>query len=173
VHFSPREIDKLLLYNVGFLAQKRPARGKRLNQPEAVALIASQMLEYIRDGRSVAELMDLARQMLANVCRLMANWCSMRDANQSNWKLRISATDPFRLAAITTLSRRTVRCSSTVEPPTVNGSTSRQEPPFDSNPATQRPFSSSKSREHRSFAVATTWPTEKSVPPAGRQRWRT
>lgn len=64
MHLSPREIDKLLLHNAGFLAQKRLARGVRLNHPETVALIASQILEYIRDGRSVAELMDLGRQML-------------------------------------------------------------------------------------------------------------
>jgi urease subunit gamma/beta len=49
---------------VGVLAQKRLARGRRLNHPEAVGLIASQVLEFIRDGRSVADLMDLGRQML-------------------------------------------------------------------------------------------------------------
>ncbi|HIK95680.1 MAG TPA: urease subunit beta [Planctomycetes bacterium] len=64
MHLSPRELDKLMLHNVGFLAQKRLARGIRLNQPETVALIASQILEFIRDGRSVAELMDLGRQLL-------------------------------------------------------------------------------------------------------------
>jgi len=64
MHLSPREIEKLILHNVGFIAQKRLARGVRLNQPEAVALIASQILEFIRDGRSVAELMDLGRQLL-------------------------------------------------------------------------------------------------------------
>lgn len=64
MHLSPREIDKLLLHNAGFLAQKRLARGVRLNHPEAVALIATQLLEFIRDGRSVAELMDLGRQFL-------------------------------------------------------------------------------------------------------------
>ena len=64
MHLSPREIDKLLLHNAGFLAQKRLARGLRLNHPEAVALIATQILEYIRDGRRVAELMDLGRQFL-------------------------------------------------------------------------------------------------------------
>ena len=64
MHLSPREIDKLLLHNVGFLAQKRLARGLRLNHPEAVGLIASQLLEFIRDGRSVAALMDLGRQFL-------------------------------------------------------------------------------------------------------------
>src|SRR5580698_4077815 len=64
MHLSPREIDKLLLHNAGFLAQKRLARGVRLNYPESVALIATQLLEFIRDGRSVAELMDLGRQFL-------------------------------------------------------------------------------------------------------------
>lgn len=64
MHLSPREIDKLLLHNAGFLAQKRLARGVRLNHPEAVALIATQLLEFIRDGRSVAELMNLGRQFL-------------------------------------------------------------------------------------------------------------
>ena len=64
MHLSPREIDKLLLHNAGFLAQKRLARGLRLNHPEAVALIATQLLEFIRDGRSVAQLMDLGRQFL-------------------------------------------------------------------------------------------------------------
>lgn len=64
MHLSPREIDKLLLHNAGFLAQKRLARGVRLNYPESVALIATQLLEFIRDGRRVAELMDLGRQFL-------------------------------------------------------------------------------------------------------------
>jgi urease subunit gamma/beta len=64
MHLSPRELDKLLLHNAGFLAQKRLARGLRLNHPEAVALIATQLLEFIRDGRSVAELMNLGRQFL-------------------------------------------------------------------------------------------------------------
>ena len=64
MHLSPREIDKLLLHNAGFLAQKRLARGVRLNHPESVALIATQLLEFIRDGKSVAELMDLGRKFL-------------------------------------------------------------------------------------------------------------
>src|SRR6266487_458307 len=64
MHLCPREIEKLLLHNAGFLAQKRLARGLRLNHPEAVALIAAQVLEFIRDGKSVAELMDLGRQLL-------------------------------------------------------------------------------------------------------------
>jgi urease subunit gamma/beta len=64
MHLSPRDIDKLILHGAGVLAQKRLARGLRLNYPEAVALISSQLLELIRDGRSVAELMDLGRRML-------------------------------------------------------------------------------------------------------------
>lgn len=61
---SVREDDKLLLHGAGHLAQKRLARGTRLNYVEAVALIATQVLEFIRDGRSVAELMDLGKQFL-------------------------------------------------------------------------------------------------------------
>ena len=64
MHLTPREIEKLLLHNAGFLAQKRLARGLRLNHPEAVALIATVLLEFIRDGKSVAELMNLGRQLL-------------------------------------------------------------------------------------------------------------
>lgn len=64
MHLSPRELDKLLLHNAGFLAQKRLARGLRLNYPEAVAVIATQLLEFIREGKRVAELMDLGRQLL-------------------------------------------------------------------------------------------------------------
>src|SRR5205809_4159935 len=64
MHLTPRELDKLVLHQAGFLAQKRLARGVRLNYPESVALIATQLLEFIRDGRRVAELMDLGRQFL-------------------------------------------------------------------------------------------------------------
>ena len=64
MHLSPREIEKLLLHNAGVLAQKRLARGLRLNYVEAVALISAQVLEFIREGRRVAELMDLGRQLL-------------------------------------------------------------------------------------------------------------
>lgn len=64
MHLTPHELDKLVLHQAGVLAQKRLARGLRLNYPEAVALIATQILEFIREGRSVAELMDLGRQLL-------------------------------------------------------------------------------------------------------------
>ena len=64
MHLTPREIDKLVLHQAGVLAQKRLARGLRLNYVEATALIATQLLEFIRDGRSVADLMDLGRRLL-------------------------------------------------------------------------------------------------------------
>jgi urease subunit gamma/beta len=64
MHLTPHETDKLALHQAGCLAQKRLARGIRLNYPEAVALIATQILEFIRDGRSVAELMNVGRQLL-------------------------------------------------------------------------------------------------------------
>ena len=64
MHLTPREIDKLVLHQAGCVAQKRLARGLRLNYVEAVALISTQLLEFIRDGRTVAELMDLGRQLL-------------------------------------------------------------------------------------------------------------
>lgn len=64
MHLTPHEIEKLLLHNAGFLAQKRLARGLALNYPEAVALIATQLLEFIRDGHSVSELMSLGKQLL-------------------------------------------------------------------------------------------------------------
>jgi urease subunit gamma/beta len=67
MHLAPRDIDKLILHGAGALAQKRLARGVRLNYPETVALIATQLLELIRDGRSVAELMDLGRRLLGRV----------------------------------------------------------------------------------------------------------
>jgi urease subunit gamma/beta len=64
MQLTPREIDKLMLHQAGVLAQKRLARGLRLNYVEATALVATQLLEFIRDGRSVADLMDLGRRLL-------------------------------------------------------------------------------------------------------------
>ena len=64
MHLTPHELDKLTLHQAGFLAQKRLARGLRLNYPEAVALIAAVVLELIRDGRGVCELMDLGARLL-------------------------------------------------------------------------------------------------------------
>lgn len=65
MHLSPRERDKLILAQVGMLAQRRLARGLRLNQPEAVGLIALVILELIRDGQhGVAELMTVGQSLL-------------------------------------------------------------------------------------------------------------
>ena len=67
MHLTPRDLDKLVLHGAGVVAQKRLARGLRLNYPEAVALIATQILELIREGRSVADLMDQGRRLLGRV----------------------------------------------------------------------------------------------------------
>jgi urease gamma subunit len=64
VHLTPREVDKLLIFSAGELARQRRARGLKLNYPEAVALITSEILELIRDGRSVAEIMSLGTTIL-------------------------------------------------------------------------------------------------------------
>lgn len=66
MHLTPREIEKLMLHNAGFVAQKRLARGVRLNQPESVALIATVVMEMIRDGKRVAELMQIGRKLLGH-----------------------------------------------------------------------------------------------------------
>ncbi|KAI8835343.1 urease [Chytridium lagenaria] len=65
MRLGPKELDKLILNQTGTLAQKRLARGVRLNHSEACALIASQLVEFIRDGKhTVAQLMDVGKQML-------------------------------------------------------------------------------------------------------------
>lgn len=64
MELTPRERDKLLLYTAGLVAERRLARGLRLNYPEAVALISLEIMEGARDGRSVAELMQLGRTIL-------------------------------------------------------------------------------------------------------------
>ena len=64
MHLSPKETDRLLLFLAAELARKRRSRGLRLNYPEARALIADEILEGARDGRSVAELMELGAGIL-------------------------------------------------------------------------------------------------------------
>eukprot|EP01135_Chromosphaera_perkinsii_P002397 Nk52_evm3s223 gene=Nk52_evmTU3s223 len=64
MNLCPRELEKGLLLNLGFVSQKRLARGLRLNAPEVCALIASQIIEFARDGHSVSECMDMGRQLL-------------------------------------------------------------------------------------------------------------
>lgn len=60
----PREKDKLLLFTAGLLAERRKARGLKLNYPEAVAFISCALMEGARDGRTVAELMSYGRTLL-------------------------------------------------------------------------------------------------------------
>src|SRR5262245_9265414 len=61
---SPRETEKLVIYQVAELARRRRGRGIKLNFPEAIALIAEALLEAARDGRSVAETIELGKQVL-------------------------------------------------------------------------------------------------------------
>jgi len=65
MQLTPREADKLLIYVAADVARRRRARGLKLNVPEATALITEAMLEGARDGRSVSEVMALARTILA------------------------------------------------------------------------------------------------------------
>jgi len=64
MHLSPRETEKLLLFLAGELAEKRRARGLKLNYPEAIALISSHLQEAARDGRTVADLMQFGTTIL-------------------------------------------------------------------------------------------------------------
>ncbi|HWD33149.1 MULTISPECIES: urease subunit gamma [Pseudomonas] len=64
MELTPREKDKLLLFTAALLAERRLARGLKLNYPEAVALISATVMEGARDGRTVAELMNLGRDVL-------------------------------------------------------------------------------------------------------------
>jgi urease subunit gamma len=61
---TPREKDKLLIFTAALLAERRRARGLKLNHPEAVALITAAILEGARDGRTVAQLMSEGRGVL-------------------------------------------------------------------------------------------------------------
>src|SRR6187399_1085483 len=66
MELSPREKDKLLLFTAALLAERRKARGLKLNYPEAVAYISAAILEGARDGRSVAELMGSGAELLSD-----------------------------------------------------------------------------------------------------------
>ncbi len=65
MELTPREKDKLLLFTAALLAERRKARGVKLNYPEAVAFISAAILEGARDGRSVAELMAFGTTLLS------------------------------------------------------------------------------------------------------------
>ncbi len=62
---TPREKDKLLIFTAALVAERRKAKGLKLNYPEAVALITAEIMEGAREGRSVADLMDHGRTLLS------------------------------------------------------------------------------------------------------------
>lgn len=64
MELSPREKDKLLLFTAALVAERRKARGVKLNYPEAIALISMEIIEGARDGKTVAELMSYGRTLL-------------------------------------------------------------------------------------------------------------
>ena len=65
MNLTPREQDKLLLFTAALVAERRKARGLKLNYPEAVALISAAIMEGARDGQSVSALMEAGRHVLA------------------------------------------------------------------------------------------------------------
>lgn len=64
MELTPREKDKLLIFTAGLLAERRRARGLKLNYPEAVALISAAVMEGARDGKTVAQLMGYGSTLL-------------------------------------------------------------------------------------------------------------
>ena len=64
MELNPRDKDKLLLFTAALLAERRKAKGLKLNYPEAVALISAEIMEGAREGRSVAELMSAGTEIL-------------------------------------------------------------------------------------------------------------
>ena len=64
MELTPREKDKLLIFTAGLLAERRRARGLKLNYPESIALISAAIMEGARDGRTVAELMSYGTTLL-------------------------------------------------------------------------------------------------------------
>ena len=65
MELTPREKDKLLIFTAALLAERRKARGLKLNYPEAVAMISAAIMEGARDGRTVAEMMSAGTRILA------------------------------------------------------------------------------------------------------------
>ncbi len=65
MELTPREKDKLLIFTAALLAERRLARGLRLNYPEAIAMISAAIMEGARDGRTVAELMGFGTTLLS------------------------------------------------------------------------------------------------------------
>lgn len=65
MELTPREKDKLLIFTAGLLAERRKARGLKLNYPEAIAYISAAIMEGARDGKTVAELMSYGATLLS------------------------------------------------------------------------------------------------------------
>lgn len=66
MHLTPREQERLLIYVAADVARKRRARGLALNYPEAIAILTADILEWARDGKTVAEIMTLGTQILSS-----------------------------------------------------------------------------------------------------------
>lgn len=64
MELTPREKDKLLIFTAALLAERRRAKGIKLNYPEAIALISAEIMEGAREGKTVAELMDHGRTLI-------------------------------------------------------------------------------------------------------------
>jgi urease subunit gamma len=64
MELTPREKDKLLIFTASLLAERRRARGLKLNYPEAIALVTATIIEGARDGKTVAELMSYGKSIL-------------------------------------------------------------------------------------------------------------
>ena len=76
MHLTPREKDKLLIFTAALLAERRKARGLKLNYPEAIAYLSAAIMEGARDGRNVADLMEYGRTLL-NRDDVMEGICEM------------------------------------------------------------------------------------------------
>lgn len=83
----PREKDKLLIFTAGLVAERRKARGLKLNYPEAVAFVSAAVLEGARDGRSVADLMDYG-------CTLLGREDVMEGVPEMIPEIQVEATFP-------------------------------------------------------------------------------
>lgn len=66
MELSPRDKDKLLIFTAGLLAERRKAKGLKLNYPECIALISAEIMEGAREGKSVAEMMSYGRTILSS-----------------------------------------------------------------------------------------------------------
>ena len=115
MRLTPRETDKLLLHLAGNLAKERRARGVRLNYPEAVAYISSEIAEMARDGRTVAELMQAGRKLLSadNVMDGVAEMIELSGhpfCLGVQWHPEIDRTDPVSLRIARLFAESAYRC---------------------------------------------------------------